>query len=426
MSQCVAFSLNFSNWCHLRHLVIIGCIVVVSNLLFDPFMQQIVVYPDYAVPAGEPASVSRSQRYMAYEEGGLPLPSVVDLSMKGAVYNGVFAIKDEAAMGVDHTCSTGNCSFPEFSSLAICNTCVNVTEYVQKSCNDTGCYNIRLPGGLELSGLGGQIIAGTSSISPELDDIDASLLRFGILVSKSVSHPDAAFALECAFYFCVNRYELSVSDSVIEQNVGDSWRNDSAKADDSQDLTYRPPSSFLNPDEDPEEFRVSALAAESLKSFMRQSFTGSGGLNNSGSAFSSDIIQALYKQSDLSERMHNLAVSMTNNIREHNDTKYGPVFGTAWENQTYVHVRWAWFAFPASVTLLALVFLAGSMIETSQRKILVWKSSNLALLFHGRGLDFAGSGQDRVSTISKIDEVVEDMKIKLVEDDEHTWRLSQE
>lgn len=417
---------NPSDQYHVRHLVFIGCIVVISNLLFDPFLQQVVVYPDYAVSTGEPASVSRSQRYMAFEEEGLPLPSVVDLSMKGAVYNGVFAIKDEAAMGVDHSCSTGNCSYPEFSSLAICNTCVNITEYVQKSCNDTGCYNLQLPGGIELSGLGGQINASTSSISPELDDIEASLLRLGVLISKSVPDPDTAFALECAFYFCINRYKISVSDSVIEQRVLDSWRNDSAKADGSQDLTYRPPSSFLNCDEDPEEFKVSALAAKSLKAFMRQSFTGSGGLNNSGSAFTSDIIQALYKQSNLSERMNNLAVSMTNDIREHNDSKYGSVLGTAWQTQTYVHVRWAWFSFPAIVTLLALLFLAGSMIETSQRKILIWKSSNLALLFHGRGLDFRGTGQDRASTISKIDEVVEDMKIKLVQDDEHAWRLSQE
>ena len=408
-----------------RHLVFVGCILVISTLLFDPFIQQIVVYPDHAVATAKAATVSRSERYIAFEDEGLPLPSVVDLSMKGAIYNGIFAIKDEAAMGVSHSCPTGNCSYPQFSSLAVCNTCVNITGYVQKSCNDTGCYRIELPNGPSLSGLGGQINASLTEVSPELGSIEASLMRLGVLVSKSVRQPDAARALECAFFFCVNRYNATVSDSVIAQRVVDSWRNDSARTDDSHDLIYRPPASFLNPDEDPEEFNVSALAAKALRTFMLQAFTGSGGLNESGSAFSSDIIQALYKQLNLSERMDNLATSMTNNIREHN-SQYGPVIGTAWDSQTYVKVRWAWFSFPAAILVLTLLFLAGSMIETSQRKVLVWKSSNLALLFHGRGLDFRGSGQDRVSTVSEMNQIADDMDIRLVQDDEHTWQLSQE
>ena len=406
-----------------RSIVTIGCLLVISNLLFDPFLQQVVVYPDRIVSASRPASVSRSQRYVACEDEGLPLPSVVDLSMKGAIYNGVFAIKDKAAMSVDHDCSTGNCSYPTFSSLAICNECVNITKYVSRSCDQTGCYELRLPGGISLSGLGGQINASMSKISPDLHSIEASIVRIGILTSKSVTEPDAARALECAFYYCVNQYRTFVSGSVIKQSVVGSWRNDSARLNSSRDLLYRPPSSFLSSDDDPKEYRVSALAANSLQVFMRHTFTGSGGLNKSGSAFSSDVIQALYKQSNLAARMDNLAVSMTNNLREHNDSKYDTVLGVAWQSETYVHVRWQWFSFPAAVTCLAVLFLVASMIETSRKDNHVWKSSTLALLLHGRSLSSKSSPQGHVDTISKIDEIIADMDIRLLHDSKQNWRF---
>lgn len=51
-------------------------------LLFDPFLQQVVVYPDRLVTADKPAIVARAKRYEAHSYEGLPLPSVLDLSMK--------------------------------------------------------------------------------------------------------------------------------------------------------------------------------------------------------------------------------------------------------------------------------------------------------------------------------------------------------
>ena len=51
-------------------------------LLFDPFLQQAVVYPDRLVASNKIATIVRAQRYQARSDEGLPLPSVVDLSMK--------------------------------------------------------------------------------------------------------------------------------------------------------------------------------------------------------------------------------------------------------------------------------------------------------------------------------------------------------
>ena len=51
-------------------------------LLFDPFLQQVVIYPDRLVASKKAATIVRAQNYIARNEEGLPLPSVVDMSMK--------------------------------------------------------------------------------------------------------------------------------------------------------------------------------------------------------------------------------------------------------------------------------------------------------------------------------------------------------
>ena len=56
--------------------------MIVFSLLFDPFMQQVVAYNDRVVPFDGDATVVRAQRYQGPSSEGLPLPSIVDLSMK--------------------------------------------------------------------------------------------------------------------------------------------------------------------------------------------------------------------------------------------------------------------------------------------------------------------------------------------------------
>ena len=65
-----------------RHLAFVGATITLLMLLFDPFLQQVVVYPDRLVPSGKAASIARAQQYQARSDEGLPLPSTVDMSMK--------------------------------------------------------------------------------------------------------------------------------------------------------------------------------------------------------------------------------------------------------------------------------------------------------------------------------------------------------
>ena len=102
--------------------------------------------------------------------------------------------------------------------------------------------------------------------------------------------------------------------------------------------------------------------------------------------------------SSVDEYMNRLASSMTATIRSHGDPVRAPytnyASGVVLENQTCIHVRWAWLALPASLVLCSITFLAATITLTSAKlsndSTKAWiaktgplKSSPLPLLFHG-------------------------------------------
>lgn len=320
-----------------------------------------------------------------------------------------------------------SCTWNSFSSLAICSKCLNITSLVDKNCSNSGCYGVSLPGGPSLFGFGGQINSSVTHISTKLDDIEASVVRFSSLVSKRMNKSDDVLAWECVLSYCVNTYLASVTDGDIKQRVEETWRNNSASYSQGSDLIYNPPQSIINITANASMFMVASLAASAMNSFMSETFTGSGGINSSssGSAFSSDVIHALYDTKNYSQSIENLATSMTNNIRQQNDSGSSPFEGVAYRTETYVHVRWAWFAYPATVLALSLLYLFGTIMESRNRDILIWKSSNLALLLHGQGLELRNSDHMPVNTLSEMTEMAKDIDVELIETSNQDWKLVQ-
>ncbi len=385
-----------------------------------------VVYPERLVPSDVSPIIVRTDRYEARSLEGLPLPSVVDLSMKAAIYKGVFNVRDSAEQDLGHTCPTGNCMWSAFTSLAVCNRCLDITDEIEKTCDEKGNCRLSLHNGPMLFGSGAQINTSVTSISSPLKEIQPSVIKFSSLRSKKADNSGYASAMECAMWYCVNTYTATVVDGKLTQDLLSSWRNDSALPSQSSDLIYHPPASFTNTTAQFSVFRVTHLAAKSMNRFMSELFTGSGGVNSSGSAFTSDIIQALYNTDQLSKLVDNLAISMTNNIRQQNESNFTRDWrGTAWKSETYVHVRWAWFSFPAALVLLSLALLTGTIIETRYRNIMIWKSNNLALLFHGRGLKLDTLDDTPVNKLSQMTEKAKGISVELIQGSSQAWNFVQ-
>ena len=121
---------------------------------------------------------------------------------------------------------------------------------------------------------------------------------------------------------------------------------------------------------------------------------------------------------------------MTNNIRQQNSSASPPHPGIAYETETYVKVRWAWFAYPAALVVLSVVYLVGTIAETTGRGVWIWKGSCLAMLAHGRGLwlgEEGLGGVEGVGRVSQLGEGVGGVKAELVglgeEEGEEGWRF---
>ncbi len=321
--------------------------------------------------------------------------------------------------------SSDSCTWSDFSSLAVCSKCADVTSYIKKSCNDTGCYSLSLPGGPSIFGFGGQINSSVSSISSDLKDIEPTVLQFSSLISKSEKNSESASAWECVLSYCVNVYSANVHDGNFEESVTRSWLNNSASLDQGSDLIYRPPTFITNTTGSESEFRVADLAARAMNSFMSETFTGSGGINSSrsGSAFSSDVIQALYTAENYSSTIQNLAQAMAKNIRRQNDSGLSPFSGIAYQGETYVHVRWAWFSYPVAIIVLTIILLAGVIIENAQGQLRVWGASNIALLFHGQGLSLEDVGHAPINTISQMTTKAKAVDVQLIKASNEEWKL---
>lgn len=262
-------------------------------------------------------------------------------------------------------------------------------------------------------------------ISSELEHLEPSVLQFSSLISKPVNSSEGASAWECALSYCVNTYSTAVRDGTFEQHVKASWLNNSASHSQQSDLIYRPPASSINMTGECPEFRVAHLVASAMNSFMSKTFSGSGGINSprSGSVFSSDTIQALYSTQNYSARIATLATSMTNSIRQQNDSDFGIFRGHAYKTETYVHVRWAWFCYPAILVLLTAILLIGIIVENARGEIRVWGSSNVALLFHGQGLPLEDVGNRPINTISQMTEKAKAVNARLIRASDEEWKL---
>ena len=116
--------------------------------------------------------------------------------------------------------------------------------------------------------------------------------------------------------------------------------------------------------------------------------------------------------------IESLATSMTNNIRQFNLGGI-PATGTVWKTETIIRVRWGWLLLPGTLVVLMVVFLGATMFQSARQR--VWKSSSLAMLFHGLGSET----RSQLGTLDKLDQMQQkagQVKVQFHRTEEG-WRL---
>lgn len=95
-----------------------------------------------------------------------------------------------------------------------------------------------------------------------------------------------------------------------------------------------------------------------------------------------DMARAFANISDWDYWIDQFALGLSNNIRQTGNISVNRYHyaGTAFIPVAFVHVRWPWLVFPATLVVCSIVFLCASIVQTHQRNVRPWKTDALALL----------------------------------------------
>lgn len=393
------------------HLVTFGCLVLVMAAATDPFVQQVMAVKERSIHAPGQASIQvcNSSLYTDYGEGSSPGLNKVLLGTLGAVYSGIFQTQTPNSNSIMMECPTGNCTFPSYQSLGFCSKCANITDSLTTSSPSSnsmmGQTTYKLPNGFEFtSSLNMPYLINSTALRPlvKLDTKGmATIVNFTAIAG--LGYGGSISATECALYFCVNTYEASVREGkFIETTTGVSTTSNASSdpMDVLKDVTLTPDTCYSNGTryEKPYKkgsnctFAVNAFSKLAMANSLQPLLKGKASLFVSNRPdYSSDTIQALYGTqgnfTDINSVFKSLASSLTVNARS--KVCAAPVNGTAWTDQSYVHVQWEWLILPGGLVALSLVFMIITIIHT--RNQYIWKSSPLALLFSDLQVDAAST-----------------------------------
>lgn len=370
------------------------------------------------------AILGRAQNFLQY--GGDVGTSLPSSEMIGAIYASIFfgptdSNSNIASLDVTPTCSTGNCTFPPFQSLAVCSSCENLTAVLNQTCDpqDDGIYcQFSLSNGLTLNISVNEDFGGAVASSGYLPPVGRpkhgnSLLNFSIInwpfTDQSSNHRRNISATQCFLYWCVNQYKSRVENGRLHEEIMGHWSSDTtqwamdlAPLSISKRLELVP--SGLDKSSSASTFTVAFVATNALSSWLAEKLTCIDGDENHGNVIidenSFQETLSPIQNSNLSLVFQNIAKSMTSIIRSYSSSQQshlstvsdkslwnisgvGPVNGTTHYNQVYISVRWHWLAFSGAIIVLTVIHLIFTIFDTARHDMRPWKSSPIALLFHG-------------------------------------------
>ena len=275
-----------------RHWAALGALVIIGTVAFDPFLQAVLstygrldidhltqdmahVQQALVVDAGTlmvrnggpVMSVETSSGLLQMVGSGFTQP---DFGMISAIYNGFYNntswYRDEQA--VNNFCATGNCTWPLFTSAAVCSSCNDVSNkfVIRKGASDWNqdWANIPLPSNLKSfvnytaftlpyanisnadaasykdprwkhrEGTDATLLTANTTIDPRQtmtsQDLETLMMAFTIIrVSEDWIQGKAGWnasqpvATECALYLCANVYEAESRSSKFRETLLHSW-----------------------------------------------------------------------------------------------------------------------------------------------------------------------------------------------------------
>lgn len=459
------------------HIAILGAFIILALMGTSTFTQNIVTpkLNNYTVGINDtsyeaPAYIPVVTNYTSYLRG--PTDATSDQRatppMMAAIQAGFAWPSDYDALSTDDLgafCNTGNCAFDSYQTLAVCGLCVNTTASVINPCVNGSCSNnsyYTLAQGLNVSltldAQFGFLNMTSDTLYPSdeaFSDIGPLIVRFDAMLANDLSIPGSGvMATECAAWWCVPTYNDSViSDTnnatVLYENPIE-WTNTSARTSYLQEepIILNPEKCLRNGSNISDPFLchhvVLPKAQAGLQTFLTGGDTSAGFLSGSTTVHSIESNDAHWNSTtfaagtlaylasawgiepmDLNQYVedsfNNMTTYMSNEVRKdawhpypYDTDPYDTnpyTYGNTTDTHQIYHVRWAWIAFPSSLVALAWGFLVATMFRS--RHYHAWKSSTLAMIFHGfNDADRQSFGQ--IETLGDMERAMKTHKVHLV------------
>ncbi|KAH8669548.1 hypothetical protein BGZ60DRAFT_407752 [Tricladium varicosporioides] len=289
------------------------------------------------IHTGAVATAPRGDFWMGY----VPMrgsSGVPDLPMKQAIQNGLYNAVNESITAITPMCSTGNCTWPLYSSLSVCASVNDVSSLLTKTpvpgnvsamIGGVTDFNVTLPNGAYL--LAGQFVLNittlpsinaqgfsvplsnhTLSFANEPYIENTTMVNSFIIYRKSINTASETFgAMEILLRWCVNTYNsstvagtpttniTSTSNSVLTANgttlqlVNGTWSNSSGSGWEMYNQTRY--GQLVLPSSNPVDksnYTVDGAANYALTGFMKGVFKGTY-ITGFGSTYSTDTAMSL-------------------------------------------------------------------------------------------------------------------------------------
>jgi hypothetical protein len=428
---------------NMRSLASMGAVITLFAVAIDPLSQQLIAYRDSSVEVpGLNATIPTANEFLELTtnvEGVITStedysdflqlaqsPSdyaYISVGMKRAIRAGLDNGKNKV-LDLPAACSSGNCTFETYSSLAVCTSFADVTDHLYpEDANGQGGYGTQLhltdDHFLTTNAIFLQEFLDIGSVAPasqiiETEGRPALFLNFNqsiafkdiespladiFIITRNGSNPlppeeglgDVAYtyaAFEVALSWCVAAYSTTVANGTSSTRMISNDKNFTYVNGSNALINEAPKGQYL------QDSSVDGKHHAGLQWFFKRLFAGR--ISQDGSdqtTTTSDVAQTIYEpfsgisptspKGNLSRTLRatereglqrifdNVAMSMTNYIRlgdetaDPSDPDYklpAVATGNVFQPLTVVHIRWPWIAAHASFALFSAGLLLATML----------------------------------------------------------------
>ncbi|MCJ1347113.1 hypothetical protein MMC31_005334 [Peltigera leucophlebia] len=425
-----------------------GAIIVILSAAIDPFVQ-LTVGKGYTLKFENNSNVriSYAKRYSKGSftgiSGTIPVSgdpnynsskteTDADFEMKSAVFYGLSQPDSLISQQTQRSCSSGNCTWDTFTSLAVCSGCNDLTNKIEIEKVNPDEYPLvfsldisndvilehsvttkyRLPNGLSGDSSIQMTAYGTSNETESVsftshDTLIWSMTMMNFTVKEEPTASVSVSAIECGLWYCVNSYKSAVKDGNLTETIEfapskrkpGSWRPFVEPIHwrpevDPPPITYNRSSYISRMDlQLGEGFNLSQAAIYSISDFMYATFATpirKKGINAwvlhqfdyNTTIYKPTAMQVLYNSQDLEATFASLAKSMTNNIRRNSDNNT-VAYGKEGKYMVLIRIRGWFLMLPVILIFGGAAFFTIVLHYTNKCKIAFWGTNALPIVALG-------------------------------------------